>query len=287
LTDDGRVLVAFTHRPECGVRLPGQVGDSTLFGIAPNGYPLWTGRTMAALGLRRRHDRVVIVMFEGAVIALAILSALVARIRREHVVVHDLRRPHRSGHPVRRAGSALLAWLADKRVESTSSETGISTMVFGVCHDDPQLAQLMLEVSAAVPAAAADRWRFVIQSDDAAVQAAAHSSSHRDLVSVVPGPLADDLLMTSDVLVLRHGRHDEIARLASQRGVVAVIVGHPVAARVPQRFDGVRLASHDVSSVLVAIESARGADDSSARSAPELRSNGDRVVNVVRSAVGA
>ena len=181
----------------------------------------------------------------------------------------------------------MLTWVADKRVESSPSDTGTSTMVFGVCHDDPQLAQLMLEVSSAVPAEAADHWRFVIQSDDPAVHAAAHTSSHRDFVSVVPGPLADDLLMTSDVLVLRHGRHDEIARLASQRGVVAVIVGHPVAARVPQRFDGVRLASNDVSSVLVAIESARGADDTSARSAPELRSNGDRVVNVVRSAVGA
>ena len=104
LTDDGRVLVAFTHRPECRVRLPGQVGDSTLFGIAPNGYPLWTGRRMAALGLRRRHDRVVIVMFEGAITALAILAALVAKIRREHVVVHDLRRQEPSRHPIRRLG---------------------------------------------------------------------------------------------------------------------------------------------------------------------------------------
>jgi len=287
LTDDGRVLVAFTHRAECGVRLPGQVGDSTLFGIAPNGYPLWTGRAMSAVGMRRRHDRVVIVMFDGAVTALAIVSALVAKVRGEHVVVHDLRRQDRSRHPIKRLGNAVLAWLADQRVESTPRDASASTMVFGVCHDDPQLAQLLLEVSSAVPAQAAEHWRFVIQSDDAAIQAAAHACSHRELVSVVPGPMADDLLMTSDVLVLRHGRHDEIARVASQRGVIAVIVGHPVSARVPQRFDGVRLASNDVSSVLVAIESARGADDTSARSAPELRSNGDRVVNVVRSAVGA
>src|SRR3954447_16451880 len=194
LTDDGRVLVAFTHRPQCGVRLPGQVGDSTLFGIAPNGYPLWTGRTMAALGMRRRHDRVVIVMFEGAVTALAILAALVAKMRREHVVVHDMRPADVSRHPMRRLGNAVLTSLADKRVESAPSDSGTGTMVFGVCHDDPQLAQLMLEVSSAVPAEAADHWRFVIQSDDPTVHAAAHNSAHRDFVSVVPGPLADDLL---------------------------------------------------------------------------------------------
>ena len=80
LTDDGRVLIAFTHRPDVGVRLPGQVGESTLFGIAPNGYPLWTGRATAALGMRRRHDRVVIVMFDGAVTGLAIAAALIAKL---------------------------------------------------------------------------------------------------------------------------------------------------------------------------------------------------------------
>ena len=287
LTDDGRVLVAFTHRAECGVRLPGQVGESTLFGIAPNGYPLWTGRAMAALGMRRRHDRVVIVMFDGAVTTLGIVSALIAKIRGEHVVIHDMRRDHGAHNPLRRLGSALLAWLANTSVESTPVTPGTATMVFGVCHDDPQLAQLLLDVASAVPAEAAERWRFVIQSDDASVRAAARASSHSEIVSVVPGPVADDLLMTSDVLVLRHGRHDDIARAASQRGVIAVIVGHPVAARVTQRFDGVRLACNDVSSVLVAIESARGAGDGPVRSAPEVRSNGDRVVNVVRATVDA
>jgi hypothetical protein len=285
LTDDGRVLIAFTHRSDCGVRLPGQVGDSTLFGIAPNGYPLWTGRATAALGLRRRHDSVVIVMFDRAVIALALIAALIAKIRREHVVVHDLRRNGHDGPLLRRVGNAMLAAIADGRVASPPGESTTATMVFGVCDDDPHLAHLLIGVASAVPSGAADRWRFVIQSDDPAIAAAARKSPRSEIVSVVPGPIADDLLLTSDVLVLRHGRHDEIAGAASARGVVVVIVGHPVAGRVPQRFDGVRLAASDVSSVLVAIESARGTRDEPLRSAPEVRSNGDRVVNVVRSAV--
>jgi len=156
-----------------------------------------------------------------------------------------------------------------------------------VGHDDPQLAQLLIQVASAVPAQASDRWRFVIQSDDSAIASAAQRADRRDIVSVVPGPIADDMLMTSDVLVLRHGRHDDIANAASNRGAVAVIVGHPVAARVPQRFDGVRLASADVSSVLVAIESARGPSDAAVRSAPEVRLNGDQVVATVRSAGAA
>jgi hypothetical protein len=285
LTDDGRVLIAFTHRVDCGVRLPGQVGDSTLFGIAPNGYPLWTGRATAALGLRRRHDSVVIVMFDRAVTALAIAAAVVAKMRREHVIVHDLRRNGRKDSMVRRFGNVLLTRLADGRVASPPGDGTTATMLFGVCDDDPQLAHLLIAVASAVPAEVADRWRFVIQSDDPSVAEAARESPRSDIISLVPGPIAPDLLMTSDVLVLRHGRHDEIASAASHRGVVAVIVGHPVAGRVPQRFDGVRLASSDVSSVLVAIESSRGTGDEPLRSAPELRSNGDRVVNVVRSAV--
>jgi hypothetical protein len=285
LTDDGRVLIAFTHRSDCGVRLPGQVGDSTLFGIAPNGYPLWTGRATAALGLRRRHDSVVIVMFDRAVMLLAITAALMAKIRRERVVVHDLRTSRREAALLRRFANALLTRIADGRVTSPPGEGTTATMVFGVCDDDPELAHLMVSVASAVPAKAAARWRFVIQTDDPAIAAAARESPRHEIVSVVPGPIADDLLLTSDVLILRHGRHDEIATAASCRGVVAVIVGHPVAGRVPQRFDGVRLASSDASSVLVAIESARGTRDEPLRSAPEVRSNGDRVVNVVRSAV--
>ncbi len=283
LTDDGRVLIAFTHRPDLGVRLPGQVGQSTLFGIAPNGYPLWTGRATAALGMRRRHDRVVIVMFDGAVTALAIAAALIAKLRREHVVVHDMRRTTTGHRWLRRAANSLIDRIADSRVESPPGEPSAATMVFGVCHDDTQLANLMIESAAALPAEASDRWRFVVQSDDPAVVTAAERSLRSDIVSVVPGPLAEDLLLTSDVLVLRHGRHDEIATAASNRGVVAVHDGHPVAARVPHRFDGVRLASPDVSSVLVAIESARGASNAPVRSAPEVRLNGDQVVATVRA----
>jgi hypothetical protein len=285
LTDDGRVLIAFTHRSDCGVRLPGQVGDSTVFGIAPNGYPLWTGRAAAALGLRRRHDSVVIVLFDRSVSALAIAAAAIAKVRREHVVVQDLRTNGAKRSALCRLGDRLLARIADGRVASPPGDGIAPTMLFGVCDDDPQLAHLLIAVASAMPAAAADRWRFVIQSDDPAVAAAAGQSPRDEIVSLVPGPIAEDLLMTSDVLVLRHGRHDEIASAASHRGVVVVIVGHPVAARVPQRFDGVRLASCDVSSMLVAIDSARGAVDQPPRSAPEVRSNGDRVVNVVRSAV--
>jgi hypothetical protein len=284
LTDDGRVLVAFTHRADCGVRRPGQAGDSNLFGVAPNGYPLWTGRASAALGLRRRYDRVVVVLFDGAITALALLAAVTAKIRGEHVVLQDLRQAPDAAGPVRRMGNALLKRIADGKVQAPPTEPGAATMVFGVCHDDTELAELLIDVASAVPATAADHWRFVIQSDDPAVAAAASTSPHRDIISVVPGPIADDLLMTSDVLVLRYGLHDEIANVAASRGVVAVVVGHPVAARVPQRFDGVRLSPADVSSVLVAIESARGAGGGVVRSAPELRSNGDRVVNVVRSA---
>jgi len=287
LTDDGRVLIALTHRPDLGVRLPGQVGESTLFGIAPNGYPLWTGRAAAALGFRRRYDRAVIVMFDGALTTLAVIAALISRMRREHVVIHDMRQETSGNRWLRRMGSAILDRLADSRIECPPRESSATSMVFGVCHDDPQLAQLMIQVAAAVPAETSDRWRFVIQSDDSAIASAAQRSSRSEILSVVPGPIADDMLMTSDVLVLRHGRHDDIANAASNRGVVAVIVGHPVASRVPQRFDGVRLACADVSSVLVAIESARGASDSPVRSAPEVRLNGDQVVASVRSAGAA
>src|SRR5262245_51353095 len=90
LADDGRVMVAFTDGFDSSVRLPGHVGSSTVLGIAQSGYPLWTGRSLAAIGFRHRADNVVIVLFDRARTGIATLSALVARIRGERVVVQDM-----------------------------------------------------------------------------------------------------------------------------------------------------------------------------------------------------
>ena len=283
LTEDGRVLVAFTDDFGKILDLPGDVGGANLLGIAPSGYPLWTARLAAALGFRARQDSTVIMMFDGARLGVATAAAVVARLRRERVIVHDLRDDRAAGGTVRRFLGRRLRQIANAVVEGDRGpERDAKSIVLAICDDDTEMAELVVRAVSSFTAEAAKNWRFVLQTSDSAVEQMVADSPRADLINVEKNPVAPDLLNVCDVVIVGTGRNDHYAKAAVSNGVGAVIVGQPIAERLVRRFDGAWLARRDASSLLVALESARHGADGHGRSASNLRSHGDQVVAAVR-----
>lgn len=284
LTEDGRVLVSFTDGFGHDLDLPGDVGATNLLGIAPSGEPIWTARTAAALGMRPQQDTTVIALFDGVRLSVAASAAALARARRERVVIHDMRRPSSTMGRVRRLGTTLVGRLAHDVVVSPPVAGGPGrSVVLAVCDDDPALAGVVVRAANSIPAESTVDWRFIIQTTDPAIDDLVDGARAADLITVVQGPVATDLLETCDVIVASEGANRSYAIGAVQNGASGVIVGQPIADRIVRRFDGVWLARHDASSLLVALESARIDVDGHARSALEVRADGDRVVAAVRS----
>ncbi|HEY0518904.1 MAG TPA: hypothetical protein VGC84_05370, partial [Ilumatobacteraceae bacterium] len=87
LTERARVLVVFTHASDAHSLLPGQPGTASVLGHSVAGYPIWTGRLRAALGVRRTGTVTVVVLWNEANHVLALWTALVARARGERLVL--------------------------------------------------------------------------------------------------------------------------------------------------------------------------------------------------------
>ena len=87
LSELGRVLVVFSKGEPVERVLPGEVGKGSVLGSSAGGYPLWTGGLTAAIGLRRRHDAMVIVVWDRSSMVLALVAALVGRVRGERLVL--------------------------------------------------------------------------------------------------------------------------------------------------------------------------------------------------------
>lgn len=283
LTEDGRVLVALTSPSDGGVHLPGQPGGSTLLAIASSGYPVWTGRTSSALGFRRGKDQVVVVLFDSSQATVTVVSALMARLRGERVLIHDLTNGNVPRSRWQRAWQRVLRSLAHERLTcATPGVNGDRGVVLAICDNDRKFAELVVGAARSMASVAAADWRVVVQSTDPEIDRLVVESNRDDMLSCESGPVPDDLFHLSDVVIVRHGKDDHYADAALQNGASAIIVGHPVSGRLARRFDGAWLTREDAASILVAIESALGSTSGGGRSAPELRADGDELVRLIR-----
>src|SRR3954451_20690535 len=87
LTEIGRVPAVFSARQKNRSLLPGQPGNGSVLGHSVARYPIWTGRTSAALGLRWSSKLPVQPPLPGANALLACCAAIVARTRRERLIL--------------------------------------------------------------------------------------------------------------------------------------------------------------------------------------------------------
>lgn len=280
MTADGRVLVSMTSDRKPVVHLPGSVGGSTLLGISPAGFPVWTGRLRTTLGLRRRIDSTSIVMFDGARSLMMISAALIGRLRRERVVLQDLRVDPSTQS---KATYSLLRTLATHEVPTAgplpSSARCIAVADVG---GDHEFAELLTDSVSSMARGVADGWQLVLVSDDPEVDRIVAAGSRPDSIGVERGELGTALLARSDVAIVRHGVDRRLKDSAGALGVHIVVVGHPTAPRVSRSFHGEWLARKDPSSVLVALECAGGLHAGDGPSGPTARSEARKLVAELR-----
>lgn len=280
LVGDGGVTVAFTGGVRQDLELPGEIGSSTLLGFTSSGQAIPTARLSAALGIREHQDNTIVTVFDGGRPSVAVLSALVSRLRGERVVLHDLRTSHAGGA----VSNKLLKMFSHAQVRAKpSSVPHERSVAFAVCNGDTAFAELMVRSINSMANEAVSHWRFVIQSSHADVERIIDESPRPDLMTVERGPVKDELLDMCDVVIAPHGPDAHFAATSVQRGAAGIVAGQEIANRLVRRVDGVWLARRDASSLLVALESARAGLEGRGRWAPEIRSAGDRVVETVRS----
>lgn len=280
LAHHGRTVVAFTHRSAQEPVLPGQGGQSTLLGSAPNGFPLWTGRLRRALGIRRRRDVVILFLWEGSNLPLALVCTITAKIRGERVVLHEQGQDP-TGSTAKRVTVRLIERLADRTVRGWSGYgdgTG-SREVLALCGKDFRFADLAVQAFEAMAKEAAGDWHLVLQCDEDS-SFRLRTGRRNATVTVACDTPTEELVLKADVVVVSHGSQLEtFAALAVLDGATGIMVGHPVAGRVARGSDGVWLSRRDESALLVALESATGAASHPPVSVPTLRAFGDRVVS--------
>jgi len=281
----GRVLVVSPTAPSTEWVLPGEVGQGSVLGNSVDGYPLWTGGLSAALGLRRNQDAMVVVLWEGSSMSLALASSLIARIRRERVVLDLEYSPGHRSTGATGLGERILARLAASivrldpgRVEGDTSAT--ERVVVAVCGRDEAFARSVHTAFTGLADEAVVDWRIRLLVDPDTLPWIIADDRHHDRITVHSGGMDDPLPNDASVVLVPHGtEHTHLVERAVARGAAGVIVGHPVAGRVTRRGDGVWLAAQDPSSILVAMESSTGA---SRERAPVSKANraitGDAVV---------
>jgi hypothetical protein len=290
LAELGRVLVVSSKAPSNEWVLPGEVGAGSVLGNSAEGYPLWTGGLTAAVGLRRRQDAVVLVVWEGSSMPLALASSMIARARRERLVLDLEYAPGHQSTGATAVAERILARLAASIVrldpgrvdgESAASER----IVVAVCGRDQAFARSVHTAFTGLADEAVTDWRIRLHVDPDTLPWVMEDDRHRDRISVHSGPLDDPLPNDASLVMVPHGaEHTYLVERAVARGAAGVIVGHPVAGRVARRGDGVWLAAHDPSSILVAMESSTGASRERAPVSKAHRAiTGDAVVaSVVR-----
>jgi len=285
MTVRGRVLVGFTDGFRPSMTLPGDAGGSTVMSIAPSGFPIWTGRVSSSLGLRRKYDTVVIVDFDEARPLVMAASALISRLRGERVVVHDVTSGTvRRRSPVRRAGLAVLDRVVDTRIGLRGAPDGDSSVASVQVGDDLELAALFVDATSAMADDMAAGWKIVLYSDDSDVCRLVANAARPGIIEVRPPSLDLDVIRNSEVVIARYGLGDDVIERAQRVGASTMIVGHPIADRVPRLFDGTWLSTSDISTLLVALESSRGINEGAAPSASQMRAAATALVAHVSDA---
>jgi len=283
LTEIGRVTVVSSARQTNRSLLPGQPGNGSVLGHSVAGYPIWTGRTSAALGLRWSSKFTVIVLWPGANTLLACCAALVARLRRERVIL-DIPETEESIPTLhRRISNRLLRWLAHDVVCGSPPSADVpSRVVVMLCGEYDEMARLAMRAVEGMADSAASSWTWRLQVDPAFVDPIGLDERRdRRVITEVGEPNAD-LLQVADVVVADYDApFADLVRQSVLSGGAGVLVGHPVAGRVARCHDGVWLAQRDSAAILVALEASTG--DASDRPVPvaKMREQTERVVDVI------
>jgi len=290
LTVSGRVMVVITHDSPREAKLPGQPGSGSVLGHSVAGYPIWTGRLSAALGLRRRSRVTVLVMWSGANDLLALWSAFVARLRGEHVVLDCSERAEATLPRSRRLLRAALSKLAQERLEgrATPYQVGGPRTALVLCGDDVQFARLALQTFEGMSDATASRWRLLLQVSEHIREVQYGGSRRAGKVIILGCPPSAEVLRAADVLIAAYAcEFHDLVYEAVLSGGAGVLVGHPAAETVARCHDGVWLAKWNPASILVALEASSG--DLFERPGPvaAMRDLADDVIRVAERAVPA
>jgi hypothetical protein len=290
LTETGRVMVVFTHASHAHTLLPGQPGNASVLGHSVAGYPIWTGRLRAALGIRRAGAVTVIVLWNEANHPLALWSAFVARAKRERLVL-DIPEIDAARPPiVQRIVRPLLRMLASKVVhgEASPAEPGRTRVVLALCGTDRAFARLLLHTFEGMSDAAASRWRLIVQIDEQAGEVTYRGSRREGKVSVISSEPSIESMRSADVLIADFGgKYEDYVHQAVLSGGAGVVVGQPVAGRIAQRHDGVWFAQRDSASILVALEASSGDLSDRPGSVLKMRELANEVIETVERSVAA
>ncbi|MEA3185343.1 MAG: hypothetical protein QOC57_2261 [Ilumatobacteraceae bacterium] len=284
LTETGRVMVVFTDRRTGEALLPGQPGNGSVLGHSVAGYPMWMGRRSAALGLRRSSKFTIVVLWAGASNLLAVWAGLVARLRRERLIL-DI--PEFDYSPLsrrERVARGVLRRLAEDVVHGTPApqEDRESRVILMLCGDFIDMARLALQTFEGMADSAASRWTLRLQVGSKAEDLVWDAKRRIGRVSTDFGAPTAEMLRRADVVVADYdGPYADLVRQSVLSGGAGVLVGHPVAGRVARCHDGVWLAQRDSAAILVALEASSG--DVFRRPVPvaTMRELTDQVVNVV------
>lgn len=285
LTASGRVMVVFTHDAHHHTEMPGRPGNGSVLGHSVAGYPIWTGRLRAALGIRRSAAAVVMVLWPGANRLLALWAASMARLRGERVVLDVPAHPpsaHRS--MLDRIIDPALERLADEVVEGPANDFAHDNVrtILALCGDDETLARLVVQTFEGMSADAARSWRLRVQISHELPGLVRPGGRRDGQIEVLDGEPSLEALREADVLI---GAFDSpfegLVHQAVLSGGAGVVVGQPVAGRVARCHDGVWLAQRNSASILVALEASSGAMFARPASVATMRRIADEVLHVV------
>lgn len=285
LTETGRVMVVFTGRRTNESLLPGQPGNGSVLGHSVAGYPIWMGRRRAALGFHWSTKFTIIVLWSGANNLLALWAAVVARGRRERLIVDIPDYDPSSLRVHQRLQRRLLCWMADDVVRGpdAQSQERQSRVILMLCGDYVEMAQLALQTFEGMADSAASRWTLQLQVDSSELEMIADGTGrHVGQVTTEVGDPTAEMLSIADVVVADYDAPSaDLVRQSVLNGGAGVLVGHPVAGRVARCHDGVWLAQRDSAAILVALEASSG--DVFERPVPvdKMRELTDQVVDMV------
>lgn len=284
LTESGRVMVVFTGPHTSASLLPGQPGYGSVLGHSVAGYPIWTGRRSAALGLRWSSKFTIVVLWAGASNMLALWAAVVARIRKERLIVDIPDFDHSPLTRRQRVPRKLLCWMAHDVVRGNAkrSPERESRVILMLCGDYVEMVRLALQTFEGMADSAASRWTLRLQVSSSEHDVVPGAGRRVGQVTTQIGDPTDELLSVADVVVADYDApFADLVRQSVLNGGAGVLVGHPVAGRVARCHDGVWLAQRDSAAILVALEASSG--DVFERPVPvvEMRELTNQVVGVV------
>jgi hypothetical protein len=285
LAENGEVTIVHAPRRSAERAAPGHSPTGTVLKGGTSGVRVYVGGLSSALWQRGRRDAVLIVAGPDGRPLHALLTATMARLRGEKVVVEFRELEGRDAPGPARWYRMLLTAIAHRtaRPSARDDESTVHTVV-GLCDDDGELAGLLLRAFASLPASAAARWRLCLCVDrptrarlDPSMRAATNATC-------VTGPIDSEMLDRATVVVTAHGSsHEPTVLSTTARGSAGIIVGHPNAQRSLRDRGALWLAKPDPASILVTIEMAIGVPLDAPGPADGIQAGGERLLSLARA----